>query len=57
MSFSKILHGIQSGNVGDLDTARSLYMNFMCQGKTPPEILKNLAGLHDCVGTLCVDFL
>ena len=27
MSFSKILHGIQSGNDGD--------QNFVCQGKTP----------------------
>ena len=59
MSFCKVLHGIQSGNDGDHDTARSLYMKisyvrarplsfFMRQGKAPPEILENLAGSHDC---------
>ena len=59
MSFSKILHGIQSGNAGDLDTTRSLCMEiscigarplsfFVCQGKAPREILENLAGSCDC---------
>ena len=59
MSFSKILHGIQSGNDGDLDTARP-YISKFCvsgqdplfffvrQGKAPREILENLAGSHDC---------
>ena len=58
MSFSKVLHGIQSGNDGDLDTAKSLYRNISCvrarhltffvrQGKAPREILENLAGSHD----------
>ena len=66
MSFSKVLHGIQSGNDGDLDTARSLYMNISCvrarplsffvrQGKAPPEILQNVAGSRDCFtgATVC----
>ena len=55
MSFSEILHGIQSGNAGDLDTARSLYMKiscvrtrplifFVCQGKAPPDIPENWLG-------------
>ena len=59
MSLSKVLHGIQSGNNGDLDTARSLYMKNSCvrarpltffvrQGKVPPDNLENLAGSHDC---------
>ena len=59
MSFCKVLHGIESGNDGDLDTARSLYMKISCvrarpltffmrQGKAPPEILENVAGSHDC---------
>ena len=58
MSFCKVLHGIQSGNDGDIDTARSLYMKILCtrarpltffvrQGKAPSEMLQNLAGSHD----------
>ena len=36
MSFAKVLHGIQSGNDGDLDIARSLFFeNYVRQGKTP----------------------
>ena len=46
MSCCKVLHGIQSGNDGDLDTANYLYMKILCvrarpltffvrQGKTP----------------------
>ena len=59
MFFPKVLHGIKSGNDGDLDTARSLCMNISCvrarpltffvhQGKAPPNILENVAGSHDC---------
>ena len=69
--FSKVLHGIQSGNAGDLDTARSLYMKNFCirarpltffvrQGKAPREILENVAGslghMTALLETLCVDF-
>ena len=59
MSFSKVLHGIQIGNDGDLDKARSLYMKILCvrarrltffvhQGKAPQEFPENLAGSNDC---------
>ena len=59
MSFCKVLHGIQSGNAGDLDRARSLYMKILCvrarpltffvrQGKAPPEIPENVAWSGDC---------
>ena len=55
MSFCKLLHGIESGNAGDLDTARSLYMKISCVrarprtffvrlGKAPPDI----PGSGDC---------
>ena len=58
ISFSKVLHKIQSGNDGDLDTARSLYMKISCvrarplsffvrQGKAPPDIPENVAGSRD----------
>ena len=71
-SFCKVLHGIESGNDGDLDTARSLYMGISCvrarplsffvrQGKAPPEILQNVAGslghVPTLLGTLCVELL
>ena len=59
MSSSAILHGIQSGNEGDLDTARPYISKFRASGqdpsffvrhgKAPPEMPENLAGL-------CVDF-
>ena len=59
MSFCKLLHGIESGNAGDLDTARSLYENFVHQGKAPEEILQDLAGslghVTTSLGTLCVE--
>ena len=70
MSFCKLLHGIESGNDGDLDTARSLYMKISCvrarplsffvrQGKAPSEILQNVAGslghVTASLGTLCVE--
>ena len=42
MSFCKVLHGIESGNDGDLDTA--MYENSVRQGKAPPEILHIGAG-------------
>ena len=35
MSFSKILHGIQSGNAGDLDTARPYISKFRASGQDP----------------------
>ena len=69
MSFCKVLHGIQSGNDGDLDTARSLYTKILCirerplsfQGKAPEESLQNLAGslghVTTSLGTLCVELL
>ena len=72
MSFCKLLHGIESGNDGDLDTARSLYMKILCvrarplsffvrQGKAPEEILQSLAGslghVTASLGTMCVGFL
>ena len=68
-SFCKVLHGIESGNDGDLHTARSLYMKISCmrerplpffvpQGKAPEEILQNVAGslghVTALLGTLCV---
>ena len=72
MYFCKVLHGIESGNAGDLDTARSLYVKiscvrarplsfFVCQGKAPEEILQNVAGslghVTASLGTLCVELL
>ena len=72
MSFSTVLHGIQSGNAGDFDRARSLCMEISCvrarplsffvrQGKAPGEILENVAGslghVTALLGTLCVEFL
>ena len=68
MSFCKLLHGIGSGNDGDLDTARSLYMKILCvrerplffvrQGKAPEEIPQNVAGslghVTTLLGTLCI---
>ena len=72
MSFSKVLRGIQSGNDGNLDTAKSLYMKILCirarpltffvrQGKAPSEIPENLAGSLGHVtalrGILCVKLL
>ena len=70
MSFCKVLHGIQSGNAGDLDTARCLCMEISCvrsrplsffvrQGKALEEILENLAvslgHVTALLGTLCVE--
>ena len=60
MYFSKVLHGVESGNAGDLDTARSLYIKILCvrarslsffvrQGKVPGEIPDNLAESRDCI--------
>ena len=69
MSFSEVLHAIQSGNDGDLDTAWSLYMEILCvrarpltffmrQGKAPQDILENVSGSHDCfTGDTCVELL
>ena len=72
MSFSKVLHGVQSGNDGDFDSARTLYTKISCvnarplsffvpQGKAPPEILQNVAGslghVAASLGTLCVELL
>ena len=64
MSLSTILHGIQSGNDDDLDTARSLYIQiscvtarplsfFACQGKAPRKILEILAGSCFTGDTVC----
>ena len=39
MSFGKLLHGIQSGNDGDLDTARSLYIKILCIRAKPLSFL------------------
>ena len=59
MYFSEILHGIQNGNDGDLDTARPYISEFcasgqdpsffVCQGKAPRAILENLAESYDCI--------
>ena len=35
MSFSKILHEIESGNAGDLDTARPYISKFHASGQDP----------------------
>ena len=35
MSFSEILHGIQSGNDGDLDKARPYISKFHASGQDP----------------------
>ena len=35
MSFSKILHGIQNGNAGNLDTASSYIFKFLASGQDP----------------------
>ena len=66
MFFSTVLHGIQNGNDGDLDTAKSLYIKILCirarplscfvrQGKAPAEILENVADSRDCFSgdTVC----
>ena len=70
MYFSKVLHGIESGNAGDLDTARCLYIKILCvrarplsffvrQGKAPEEIIENVAGslghVTALLGRLCVE--
>ena len=42
MYFPKILEGIQSGNAGDLDTARPYISKFCASGKDPT--------LFSCIG-------
>ena len=63
MSSCEVFYGIENGNDGDLDTARSLYFKILCvrerplsffvrQGKAP-EILQNVAGSLGHVTTVC----
>ena len=56
--FLKILHWIQSGNAGDLDTLGFIFVNsmrqdktphfFVRQGKTPKTMPQKLTGSRDC---------
>ena len=59
MSFCKVLRGIQSGNDGDLDTAKP-YISKFCASEQDPSLFscvraRHLARSHDCFNgeTVC----